>query len=87
MRRCSNCGETTQPGFVSDTYTRKGVTIEVTVSGIPAELCLACGWNFTELETVREIESLVAPLFMGAPHLSRLPVPKIVIEFPALVTA
>ncbi len=87
MRRCSNCGEQTKLGAVTDTYTREGVELEITVSGIPAEVCPVCGWNCTDIETTKEIGRLVSPLFESASQLSKLPVPKVAIEFPSLVTA
>ena len=81
MGRCSKCDGRTEPGFTTDTYTRKNSDIVLTVMGIPAEICTVCGEDYIAMETFKEIELLITPLFAydQKPHL--LPPPKVTITF------
>ncbi len=83
MSECSACRRLLRPGYATDVYTRRGCDIEVTVTGIPAQVCPACGESFVDLDTLAEVEQLVAPLFTYACEPHRLPTPRITIEFPA----
>ena len=87
MRRCVHCRISTHFGFATDVYTRKGLDIEVTVSGIPAEICPSCGESYVDMDTAKEVERFVLPLFEAARTLEKLPTPKVTVAFPALVPA
>lgn len=87
MRRCSNCGNQTEAGFTTDTYTRKGLDIEITLSGIPAKVCPSCGESYIDLDLLGEVELFILPFFDAAKKLKCLPTPKVTAAFPALAPA
>jgi len=81
MGRCSKCNGRTKLGFTTDTYRQKGADMVLTVTGIPAEICTVCGEDYVDMETLKEIERLIIPLFAydQKPHL--LPSPRVTIAF------
>lgn len=83
MGDCLVCSKHTQPGYATDVYRRRGCDFEVTVTGIPAQVCPDCGESYIDLDTMAEVEDLIAPLFTYACHPHRLPTPRVTIEFPA----
>ena len=86
--KCTNkCPGPLRPGYITETYTRKGSDIQVTVTGIPADICPVCGESFTSSEVTREIGRLVKPLLDFGISQHQLPTPKIRIEFPQKETA
>jgi YgiT-type zinc finger domain-containing protein len=87
MGRCVHCRIETHPGFATDVYTRKGLDIEITISGIPAEVCPSCGESYIDLDLLGEVELFILPFFDAAQKLERLPTPKVTVAFPALVPA
>ena len=84
MSECPSCRAQIQLGHATDVYTRRGCNIEVTVTGIPAQVCPACGESFVDLDTLEEVEGLIAPLFAYACQPHRLPTPRVTIEYPAV---
>jgi YgiT-type zinc finger domain-containing protein len=87
MGRCVHCRIETHFGFTTDVYTRQGLDIEVTVTGIPANVCPSCGEAYVSMDIAKEVASFVHPLFEAARQLKKLPTPKVTIDFPALVPA
>lgn len=82
MIRCVRCGGEAHAGYARDVYTRRGVDVEVAVTGIPAAICDSCGESYVDLGTLQEVEQLVLPLFDAARKLVHLSAPKITMEFP-----
>lgn len=83
MSECTTCRRQLRSGYTTDTYLRRGCDIEVTVTGIPARVCSACRESYVDLDTMAEVERLIAPLFSYACEPHRLPTPRVTIEFPA----
>ncbi|MBI1925448.1 type II toxin-antitoxin system MqsA family antitoxin [Candidatus Poribacteria bacterium] len=81
MGRCPKGNGRTKAGFTTDTYRRKGADIVLTVSGIPAEICTVCGEDYVDIETLKEIEQLINPLFAYDQGTHRLPSLKVTIAF------
>jgi YgiT-type zinc finger domain-containing protein len=81
MGRCSNCNGRTEPGFTTDTITKKDSDIVLTVIGIPAEICTVCGFDYVDMDTLREIEGLIHPIFAYDQATHTLPSPKVTIAF------
>ena len=81
--KCTNkCPGRLDHSYITETYTRKGSDIQVTVTGIPAEICPICGESFTSSAVTEEIGRLVKPLLDFGVSQHHLPTPKIRIEFP-----
>lgn len=87
MGRCVHCRIPTYFGFTTDVCTRKGLDIEITISGIPAEVCPSCGESYIDLDLLGEVELFILPLFDATKKLKRLPTPPVTVAFPALVPA
>ena len=81
--RClKGCAGRLEPVFITETYTRRGSQLIVTVTGIPVLECPVCHERFTDVETFGEIERFVSPLLELGRTRGRLPVPRVTIEFP-----
>ena len=87
MGRCSICNGRTEPDFTTDTYTRKGSDIVLTVTGIPAEICTVCGEDYVDIDALKEIEELIDPLFAYDRGTHTLPSPEVTIAFEPLKKA
>jgi len=84
MNRCptKGCPGKPKPERISATYTRKGSATEVTVEGIPADVCPVCGQEYLDLKTVEELEELLKPLFeFGRVLHKNLSSPRVKIKF------
>jgi hypothetical protein len=68
--------------FITETYTRRGSQMVVTVTGIPARECVICHERLTDLEIFGEVERFVSPLLELGRSQGQLPLPHITIEFP-----
>jgi len=72
----------TRFGYTTDTYTRNGTDIAVTVTGIPADICPSCHESYLDMDAATEIEALLAPFFDAAAAPGRLPRPNVRVDFP-----
>ncbi len=70
------------PVFITETYTRRGSRMLVTVTGIPALECSVCHERLTDLRTFGEVERFVSPLLELGRRRGQLPMPHVTIEFP-----
>ena len=68
--------------FITETYSRHGSRMAVTVTGIPAVECSVCHERLTDLSTFGEVERFVHPLLALGQTKGRLPLPHVTIEFP-----
>ena len=82
MSRCVQCHVATRFGYATDTYTRAGTDVAVTVTGIPADICPTCHESYLDMDAAREIEDLLAPFFDAAAVRNRLPLPTVRVDFP-----
>ena len=87
MSRCVHCGVATRVGYTTDVYRRDGTDTEVTVAGIPADVCPSGRESYVDLDTAKEIEGLIAPVFEAAVRQGRLPAPQVRVDFPVPVPA
>jgi YgiT-type zinc finger domain-containing protein len=81
--RClKGCAGRLEPVFITETYTRRGSKLSVTVTGIPAFECSVCHERLTDLETFGEVERFTSPLLELGRKRGLLPAPQVTIEFP-----
>lgn len=82
--RCVECkvGETVI-GTTSLTYTRPGSKLQVSVSGVPADVCSHCGEAYLSEEVAQEIFELVDGILELSKTIKEgtLPTPQIEIHF------
>ena len=76
------CEGRLEPIFITETYTRRGSKLTVTVTGIPALECSVCHERLTDLETFGEVERFTSPLLELGRTQGQLPAPQVTIEFP-----
>lgn len=76
------CSGRLDPVFITETYTRRGSKLTVTVTGIPAFECSICHERLTDLETFGEVERFTSPLLELGRKKGPLPAPQVTIEFP-----
>jgi len=80
--RCTgDCPGRPQPGRVSQSFTRRGSRVEVSISRIPASVCPVCGQAFLDEETSRRIESLLRPFHGTRGVVPSLPPAKVYVDF------
>jgi YgiT-type zinc finger domain-containing protein len=82
--KCVECriGETTQ-GTTSLTYTRPCSELQVTVTGVPADVCSHCGEAYLSEDTAQEVFEIVDGILELGKMLKKgtLPIPQIEIHF------
>lgn len=89
--KCLKCfaGEL-QVGTTSLTYNREGSPIQVTVDGIPAEICPVCGEVYLSEAIAQQIFNMVNPILEAGRDMGDtaiLPAPTVDIHFPPLAPA
>ncbi len=70
-----------QPARVSQSFTRQGSRVEVTISRIPASVCPVCGQSFLVEEIAHRLESLLRPFHGVRGTIPNLPPAKVYIDF------
>lgn len=89
--KCLTCFDgIPQVGVTQLTYTREGSTMQISVEGIPAEICPVCGEVYLSEAVAQQIHNLVSPLLTVGEEMQEsvgLPVPTVMIKFPQLATA
>lgn len=75
------CSGRPQTARVSQSFTRRGSQVEVTISRIPASVCPVCGQSFVEEEVAHQIEMLVRPFHGTRGQVPNLPSAKIYMDF------
>lgn len=88
---CTKCFEgKPEVGTTSITYHRDNSPIQVTVDGIPAEICPVCGEVYLSDSIAQQIFNLVNPILEMGRTLNEgdiLPAPTVDIHFPPLEPA
>lgn len=87
MKCLKGCTGQLVPVFITETYTRRGSRMLVTVTGIPALECSVCHERLTDLKTFGEVEGFVSPLLELGRRRGQLPMPHVTIEFPRFSAA
>ena len=82
VRCLKGCSGRLEPIFITETYTRRGSKLTVTVTGIPALECSVCHERLTDLEKFGEVERFTSPLLELGRVQGQLPAPQVTIEFP-----
>jgi hypothetical protein len=76
-----DCPGHPRPARVSQSFTRQGSRVEVTISRIPASVCPVCGQSFLGEEIAHQLQLLLRPFHGVRSNIPKLPPAKVYIDF------